>query len=186
MAEDINPIQGDRMLGMEQRLIEELRPVNLPIEIPNVVPRSSIGEPEGKLQNTQNYKDIFYNLLDKASPKTGNDFPAISGSDINLSGRYPKFYPGRDNEEMYAQSQGGFDKAYNGITKMAGIASATFINGTVGAVYGAIKSAETGKISSFYSNDLATSLNDWTDTLENKYAHYKTEREKNGKNVGFS
>ena len=180
MAEDINPIQGDRMLGMEQRLIEELRPVNLPIEIPNVVPRSSIGEPEGKLQNTQNYKDIFYNLLDKASPKTGNDFPAISGSDINLSGRYPKFYPGRDNEEMYAQSQGGFDKAYNGITKMAGIASATFINGTVGAVYGAIKSAETGKISSFYSNDLATSLNDWTDTLENKYAHYKTEREKNG------
>lgn len=180
MAEDINPIQGDRMLGMEQRLTEELKPVNLPIDIPNVVPRSNIREPEGKIQNTQNYKDIFYNLLDQASPKTGNDFPGVSGSDIDLSGRYPKFYPGRDNEEMYAQSQGGFEKAYNGITKMAGIASATFINGTVGAVYGAIKSAETGKISSFYNNDLATSLNDWTDTLENKYAHYKTEREKNG------
>ena len=180
MAEDINPIQGDRMLGMEQRLTEELKPVNLPIEIPNLVPRSNIGEPEGKLQNTQNYKDIFYNLLDQASPKTGNDFPGVSGSDVDLSGRYPKFYPGRNNEEMYAQSQGGFEKAYNGITKMAGIASATFINGTVGAVYGAIKSSETGKISSFYNNDLANSLNDWTDTLENKYAHYKTEREKNG------
>ena len=180
MAEDINPIQGDRMLGMEQRLTEELKPVNLPIEIPNLVPRSNIGEPEGKLQNTQNYKDIFYNLLDQASPKTGNDFPGVSGSDVDLSGRYPKFYPGRNNEEMYAQSQGGFEKAYNGITKMAGIASATFINGTVGAVYGAIKSSETGKISSFYNNDLANSLNEWTDTLENKYAHYKTEREKNG------
>jgi hypothetical protein len=63
---------------------------------------------------------------------------------------------------------------------MTGVATSTFINGTVGLVYGIGKSIADQKFSSFYENDLSQSLNDWNEEWENKYAHYKTLRERNG------
>jgi hypothetical protein len=167
MAEDLRP--------------EELKPVNLPITPPDWVGEyKSAYEFSGDKGPGQDYRDIFQNLLNQAAPKNGGDFPAVATKDIDFSGRYPLYFPGRDNEEMYAQSQSGFDKAYNGVAKFAGTATSTFINGTAGLVYGVGKSIADGNFASFWDNPLSRELNEWTQSLEDKYAHYKTERERNG------
>jgi len=157
---------------------EELKPVNLPVSLPNLV------EPnmpyETPIHNKANYMDIFNNLLAQTGQNTTKDLPSVPTEGIDFSGRYPKFYPGRDNEEMYAQAQGSLEKAYNGVAKMAGVAATTFLNGTAGLVYGIGKSIADGKFSSFYNNELTNSLNDFNNDWENKYAHYKTQRERNG------
>ena len=98
----------------------------------------------------------------------------------DISKRYAKNYLGIDNESLYAEDQTTSEKAYNGVVKMSGIATTTFINGTAGLVYGILKSAETGKFESLYNNDLTNSLNQVTTGMEDSYAHYKTERERNG------
>ncbi len=126
-----------------------------------------------------NQVEMFNNLALQTTSK-GNDLPSIPGSEIDFSGRYPKFYAGRDNEEMYAQHQSLGDKAINGVAKFAGIASSAFINGTVGTVYGITKAIGDQDPTSFWKNDLSESLNEYTQQLENNYAHYKTEREKKG------
>ena len=63
---------------------------------------------------------------------------------------------------------------------MAGLATSTFIQGTAGLVYGVYEAANTGKFSSLYSNDLSKKLNEWTDSLEDSNAHYRTQREREG------
>src|SRR6478736_4182118 len=87
---------------------------------------------------------------------------------------------GVDEEERYAQNQSTGEKAYNGVAKGVGIATTTFINGTAGLVYGLSKYAETGKVSSFYNNDLTNYLNTINEQMEDSHAHYKTQRERDG------
>lgn len=160
-------------------MAEELKPVNLPFTVPDLVGPTVL--PQAPAMGDQAaYTDVFNSLLNQAAPKTGQDLPSVATSGIDMSGRYPKFFVGMNNEELYAQNQGVAEKAFNGVTKMAGIATSTFINGTVGTVYGIGKAIQDGKFSSFYDNPLSRELNDWTNGLENSYAHYKTEREKNG------
>jgi hypothetical protein len=160
-------------------MAEELKPVNLPFTVPDLVGPTVL--PQAPVMNDQaGYTDIFNSLLNQSAPKTGQDLPSVATSGIDMSGRYPKFFVGMDNEELYAQNQGVAEKAFNGVTKMAGIATSTFINGTVGTIYGIVKASQDGKFSSFYDNPLSRELNEWTEGLENSYAHYKTEREKNG------
>ena len=161
---------------------EDIKPVNLPFTPPDWVGQYKLPKeaPLGTTENKSDYTSIFNSLMNQRAPKTGQDFPAIPTAGIDMSGRYPTFYPGRDNEELYAQSQGALEKAYNGVAKMAGIATTTFIEGTAGLVYGVYKGFKDGKVSSFYNNELTNTLNDFNKDWENKYAHYKTQRERNG------
>lgn len=103
---------------------------------------------------------------------------AIKTSDI--SKRYPITFKGVDNESVYAEGQTTGQKIYNGVAKMVGIGTTTFINGTAGLVYGIHEAATQHKISAFYDNDLANYLNDINEDMEDTYAHYKTERERSG------
>jgi len=161
---------------------EDIKPVNLPFTPPDWVGQYKLpeGEPLSRNTNQSDYSTIFNSLMNQSAPKTGQDFPAIPTAGIDMSGRYPTFYPGRDNEEMYAQHQGSLEKAYNGVAKMAGVATTTFLEGTAGLVYGVYKGVKDGKISSFYNNELTNSFNEFNKDWENKYAHYRTERERNG------
>ena len=159
-------------------MAEELKPVNLPGYQPTeYFPAGGIGD---TLKPTASYDEIFNNLLNQSAPKDASAMPTVASGDIDMSGRYPKFFTGLDNEELYAQNQSFADKAFNGVTKMAGIATSTFINGTVGIVNGINETRKTGKFNSFYNNDLSNSLNDFQESLNDKYAFYKTERERNG------
>lgn len=157
---------------------EELKPVNLPGYRPTEYTPVGVSSPSVK--PTASYDEIFNNLLNQSAPKNASAMPTVSAGDIDMSGRYPKFFTGLDNEELYAQNQSFAEKAFNGVTKMSGIATSTFINGTVGLVNGIYQTAKTGKFNSFYNNDLSNSLNDFQESLNDKYAFYKTERERNG------
>jgi hypothetical protein len=161
---------------------DPIKPVNLPFSPPDLVGqyRTAYSPDGNSLTPNLDYHNIFDNLLSTNSRNNGTDFSTISAKEIPMTGRYPKFFPGMDNEEMYAQAQTGLEKAYNGVVKMTGTATATFLEGTAGLVYGIGKSIADQKFSSFYNNELTNSLNDWTHTLEDSYAHYKTERERNG------
>jgi hypothetical protein len=126
-------------------MAEEVKPVNLPAAMPdtrvNFIPR----ETQVEAQPKENFHQVFESLVNQAAPKTGTALPVISTSGIDTSGRYPKYYTGLDNESLYAANQGFFDKAFNGVAKMSGIAGATFINGTVGLVNGLYEWGKTGK-----------------------------------------
>ena len=135
-------------------------------------------------QNQRSVIDTFNTLMNQGGPKTGqgnNTFTYTPAAGIDSSGRYPKFYPGMDNESLYATYQGTAEKLGNGVAKFVGIAGSTFVNGTAGLVYGAIQSAYTGKFSAMFDNDLTKQLNDFNNEyLESTFANYKTERERNG------
>ena len=135
-------------------------------------------------QNQRSIIDTFNTLMDQGAPKLGqgnNTFTYTPAAGIDSSGRYPKFYPGMDNESLYATYQGTAEKLGNGVAKFVGIAGSTFVNGTAGLVYGAIDWAKTGKFSSMFENDLTKQLNDFNNEyLESTFANYKTERERNG------
>lgn len=120
------------------------------------------------------------NAKANAIPIDKNVSPVYKTEGMDLSGRFPKVYLEGDNEEIYAQGQTTGEKAWNGVVKMSGLATSAFINGTAGIVYGTGEAIRTGKFSSFYDNDLSRSLNEWTESLENSYAHYKTLREREG------
>jgi len=170
---------------MADELFPGVKPtVNLGVAIPDLTTglpqvRGAAAAPTAESTGPIDQVEMFNNLALKTTSK-GNDLPSIPGSEINFSGRYPTFYAGRDNEEMYAQHQSLGDKAINGVAKFAGIASSAFINGTVGTVYGVTKAFLDQDTTSFWKNDLSENLNEYTQQLENNYAHYKTEREKKG------
>ena len=159
---------------------EELKPVNLPFTPPDLVGNysSAYQQSEARLNNVDPMQE-FNSLMGKYANKP-DSFSAINSSEIPVNGRYEKFYPGRDNEEIYAESQGMFDKVKNGVIKFTGIAATTAINGTAGLVYGISKSIQDGRFASLYDNPLTQSLDEWTNSLEDRYAHYKTQRERDG------
>lgn len=120
--------------------------------------------------------------IDRANKKN-LDTTQYSIETEKVSKRYPLTFKGVDNESIYAAGQTLGEKAFNGVAKMVGTASTTFINGTVGTVYGIASAmdAENGhRIQAFYNNDLSNYLNNINTEMEDTYAHYKTERERNG------
>lgn len=157
-------------------MAEELKPVNLPAAMPQY---SSEPSAPGPSQPTQDYHKIFQSLVSEATPKTGDALPVIATSGIDTSGRYPKYFTGIDNESLYADNQGFFEKGFNGVAKMTGIAGSTFLNGTVGLVNGMYEWYQTGKFSSIYDNSVSRELNEFTESLTDSLAFYKTERQRN-------
>ena len=133
-------------------------------------------------QNQRSVIDTFNTLMNQGAPKTGqgsNTFTYTPAAGIDSSGRYPKFYPGMDNESLYATYQGTAEKLGNGVAKFVGIAGSTFVNGTAGLVYGAIDWAKTGKFSSMFENDLTKQLNDFNNEyLESTFANYENRERK--------
>lgn len=109
------------------------------------------------------------------SPFSG---PSTSFADIPTTGRFPVYSPFLDNEELSAQGQTWYSKAGNAIAKGAGIATSTFLQGTLGAVYGVGKWIEDGKFSSFYNNEFSQGLDQWNQSLENSLPNYYTQAER--------
>jgi len=166
MPEQINV---ENQQGSNQEIINQ----NFPKE---PVPKKTSNDVEIEKLNEMLLKNIL-----KQGPIQKSDFPVVSTKDIPTSGRFPLYFPGRDNEEMYAQGQSVAEKARNGVIQMAGIAGTTFINGTVGLVNGVTEIfKQKGKLSAFYDNDMTRSFDEFNNSWNDKYALYKTERERSG------
>lgn len=121
------------------------------------------------------------------APKSSNDKTSLSTvnpilpSKVDISGRYPKQILGADNEDLFAQGQSTGEKWWNAGKKMIGITGATFLENTVGLLDGLGEWVSTGNISSLWNNSVNTSLNEWTQGLENSSPNYYSAKERNAK-----
>lgn len=151
------------------------------------------------LQNTSNLADIqnsyvtggpgpryVDNVLDKyMTPKPASQNPVFNVANTQLSQtpsgvRFPYYYPTlgvEGNEELYAQGQSWYEKAFNATTKGLGIAASTLIQGTAGLLLGTTNAIIDGKFSSFYDNDFSRSLDDWNKQMEDQFPNYYTQAE---------
>lgn len=100
-------------------------------------------------------------------------------NELDVSGKYPLQALGYNNEDLYGQGQGVFNKAWHGLTKMAGLAGTTFLQGTAGLVYGVYKAIDDGRFASIYDNPFNRSLDDFNKKLEVELPNYYTEKETN-------
>lgn len=142
-------------------------------------------------------------LLDKASnPYTPQ---LVSPNQIDQTGRYNKQLVGWDNEDLYGSMQSNWDRAANGVLKGLQLAGTTFLQGTVGLVYGLGNIVAGNGGNSFYNNDFTQLMDRWNKAAENALPNYYTAKETNAewyspdnlltanfiwdklvKNVGFS
>jgi hypothetical protein len=98
-------------------------------------------------------------------------------SEIGLTGRYSKVIPGINNEEFYAQRQSGWDQLGNGIAKMAGTFTTSFVGGTIGLMEGIGRVASGGKFSELYDNESNRYFDRMNQELENALPNYYTQAE---------
>lgn len=153
------------------------------------------------LQNSSNLSDIQNNyvtggpgpkyvdsVLDKyMSPKPAAQNPAFNIANTPLSQtpsgpRFPYYYPTlgvEGNEELYAQGQSWYEKAFNATAKGLGIAGTTLVQGTAGLLLGTTNAIIDGKFSSFYDNDFSRSLDEWNKQMEDQFPNYYTQAEQN-------
>lgn len=125
---------------------------------------------------TYKHQDLVNTVLSKTNVITPS-FSTAPSTDINIGGRYPVYFYGLNTEDIYGNTQGTGEKVFNGLVKMGGLAASTFVNGTLGLAKGIVEFSDTGKFSSIYDNDVTRNLDDWNKEWEDKYAHYKTQRE---------
>ena len=117
------------------------------------------------------FKDYLSSTKGSAEP-----FGFQRAADVPF-GRYDKIFYGQNNEELYARQQSALDQLGNGIAKMAGTFTTSFLEGTVGVINGIGEMASTGKFSSFYNNDFNRKLDELNQYLENAMPNYYTQAE---------
>lgn len=127
--------------------------------------------------NKKDPYDGINQLLAKMEQPSGGP-RIVDTKGIDFSGRYPKFYPGMDNEDLYGKAQPWMDKMLHGVTKGLSLMGTTFLQTTVGAVNGTAKWIETGDFTSFYDNEFNKTLDDFNKRLENSLPNYYTQAEK--------
>jgi hypothetical protein len=154
--------------------------------VPNIsLPRAGVNMSGsgGGSQNNPTF-DRFVALTSPINPTPAlgpQTVTKYSPLDVDTTGRYDRFVLGADNEDLQAGFQSTWAKAANGLTKGLGIAGTTFLEGTVGLVYGLGAAAGTGKLSKFYNNDFSNYMADLNDSMEVAMPNYygSEEREAN-------
>lgn len=102
----------------------------------------------------------------------------VSTYAIDDSGRFGKQLLGWDNEDIYASSQTWAGKAVNGLLKGLNLAGTTFLQGTVGMIYGLASSVSNWDGSKFYDNNFSNAIDDWNKKTENWLPNYYTSAER--------
>jgi len=102
----------------------------------------------------------------------------IPMSSIYTGERYNETRPGTDYEEMFGQQQTWPSKMVNGVGKGLALTGTTFLQSTVGLVNGIGQSIHDGRLASFYDNEMNRSLDKFNKTLEDKWANYYTNAER--------
>jgi adenosyl cobinamide kinase/adenosyl cobinamide phosphate guanylyltransferase len=157
---------------------DPLKPVNIPFTIPNLV-----GEYESAYQpgtdSGPDYHNTINSFIEQNSKGKGQDLPTVSSDSIDLSGRYPLYFPKGNNEEMYANAQSGLEQATNGVLKGLNL-TATTIAGGFGMLYGAAKAPFSGRLADIWDNEAMRVLDKWNQDVDQNYLpNYYTEKETN-------
>ena len=83
-------------------------------------------------------------------------------------------YDPSKTEEQYAYGQSAWDKAGNGLAKLAGTTATTLADNTIGLLYGMGAALGNQKFSSLYDNDFFKKMDEISKEMENKFPHYYT------------
>lgn len=79
--------------------------------------------------------------------------------------------------EIRAQNQGTLSKWGAGLTKGVSLAGTTFLDGTIGLVFGLGQAAVEGRPSAVFDNAFSNTLQDWNDYMEKALPNYRTQEE---------
>ena len=151
--------------------------VRVPVSLPQISPNygaSGIKRPDGSALSLAEFLTNPINPTDKL---TSSSFVNYNPNEV--SSRYPKFFLGEDNEELYGQGQSVGSKLVNDIGKGLVLTGTTLLQSTIGLVNGALQWAADGKFSSFYNNDFNKGLDQVNRKLEDRLPNYYTAKEKN-------
>lgn len=150
--------------------------------VPGIQTPDPFQESKQRLDNARGDGSVeaFWSKVLATPPTKGEVAEYYPLSAIDTTGRYDYYAPYRDTEESYARGQSTWDKIGNGLIKMGGLAATTFVQGTVGAVYGLGDWIDTGEFSKLYDNEFNRELDAWNKKMENDFPHYYTHKEQDG------
>src|SRR5574344_1152669 len=83
--------------------------------------------------------------------------------------------------EFRAQNQGAFSKWGAGLTKGVGLAATTFLDGTLGLIYGIPNAIVDKDYSKVWDNEISNTLQDFNEKMEQWLPNYKTQEEVDNK-----
>ena len=104
----------------------------------------------------------------------------VTSGQLYRARRFPFYHPDK-TEDDFAHGQSLLDKAANGVTKGLLLTGTTFVQSTLGLLYGGAEWARTGKFSSFFNNDLTQFLDKTIKESENYLPNYYTDEEKDAR-----
>lgn len=145
-----------------------------------IMSRVKTTAPNPGIYNNQNVSsdDLYLAALQKAKP---GGVPTIPLSSVYIGNRYTETLPGTDYEEAAAQQQTGWGKLGNGLGKMVGTATTSFLGGTVGTVAGIGSMLINQRFASLYDNPVNRQLDEvnkyMVDALPNYYTHKEKDAE---------
>jgi hypothetical protein len=159
---------------------EEIKPVNQPGFMAPIVPDYS--GTNGTIPTSSREIDP-YALMEKRLSAIGKPptetFTELPATILPGTGRFPKIFPGEDNEEIYAQGQTWGSKMVNDLGKGLSLTGTTLLQSTVGLANGIFQSFADGRAASFYDNDFNRNLDEFNKELEDSLPNYYTQKEKN-------
>lgn len=134
--------------------------------------------PRGGGANPQSQEVSMADYYSRTSDFRGTD-QVISGKQLADNKRYDMYDPNVANMEDYAgYGQGWAEKMVHGVGKGLALTGTTFLQSTVGMVNGLIEWNKTGKVSSFYDNEMNRKFDEFNRELEDKWANYYTDAER--------
>lgn len=80
-------------------------------------------------------------------------------------------------EDWRGQNQSAAEQWVHGITKGVGLAATTFLDGTLGLLYGIGQGVAEGRASALWDNDLSNALQDFNQKMEEWLPNYRTQEE---------
>lgn len=96
--------------------------------------------------------------------------------------KFKSYMPGRDNEDYYGKRQSTWEKARNGVGKLATKTALYGVSGVIGILPAAYNLIKTGSLSAAFDNDFTRMVNDIDERINHSMAHYYTREERN---MGF-
>lgn len=84
-----------------------------------------------------------------------------------------------DLNEIRYQNQPWYDTLANGVGKMLGTATTTFLSSLIGLPYGAVQTASEGRFSALWDNDVTQILSDADHWLDENMTNYKSQKQQN-------
>ena len=149
--------------------------------------KEGVGGLKGVNTKVSKYRDIDYGL--SASPSefrqrrtTRDNSPISYHGDVNVGqSRYDKELTSISDLEnigdLRAEEQPWYNKIGAGLVKGTVLAGTTFLDGTIGLIYGAGAAIKEGKVSQLWDNPINQSLKEVNDNMEKALPNYYTKHE---------